>query len=59
MESLRYQALCLMAETHRSAHGTKILAQKYGYSKKEVKQILEEHANKVSENGSRKPLKVR
>jgi hypothetical protein len=59
IENLRYQALCQMAETHRNAHGTKILAQKYGYSKKEVRQILEEHAKKNSEDGSRKPLKVR
>jgi hypothetical protein len=59
IESLRYQALYQMAETHRNAHGTKILAQKYGYSQKEVKQILKEHANKISADGSRKPLKVR
>ena len=59
VDNLRYKALCQMAETYRNTHGTKSLAQKYGYSKQEVKQILEDHASRVSEDGSGKPLKIR
>jgi len=46
----RYQALCRMAAFCRNAPGTKILAQNYGFSKQEVKQILEEHARQMEES---------
>jgi len=50
IEKLRNQALCRMAALCRNAHGTKILAQSYGYSKQEVKQILEEHARQTEKS---------
>ena len=58
IEILRHKSLCQMAGTYRNAFGTKILAQKYGYSKQDVKRILEEHASVIGQNGKRKPLKV-
>ena len=58
LKRIQHQALCQMAATYRNAHGTKILAQKYGYSKQEVKQILEEYASEIREDGNSRPLKV-
>jgi len=58
IENLRHQALCRMAAHNRNAHGVKILAQEYGYSKQEVKQILERYANQMREKGNIKPLGV-
>ena len=57
LENLRNQALCRMAAHYRNAHGVKILAQEYGYSKQEVKHILETHANQMREKGNSRPLK--
>ena len=58
LENLRYQALCRMAAHYRNAHGVKILAQEYGYSKQEVKQILGRYANQMREKGDIKPLGI-
>jgi hypothetical protein len=58
IEKLRYQALCQMAALYRNPHGTKALAQQYDYSKKEVKQILVEHAKQMREKGNSRPLKA-
>ena len=57
MENLRYQALWQMAASYRNFHGVKILAQQYGYSKQEVKHILETYANRMREKGNSRPLK--
>ena len=56
VEKLRYQALCRMAALYRNVHGVKILAQQYGYSKQEVKQIIEKHAKQMRKRGNSKPL---
>ena len=58
LEKLRYQALYQMAAHYRNAHGVKILAQQYGYSKQEVKQILMRYAKQLREKGNSRSLKV-
>jgi hypothetical protein len=45
-----------MAAMNRNAIGTKILANQYGYSKEELKHILEHY---VDHKGDRKALKSR
>lgn len=56
IEKLHRQALCRMAALCRNAHGTKTLALLYGYSKQEVKQILEEHARLIEGSEDNKLL---
>ena len=56
LEKLRYQALYQMAAHYRNAHGVKILAQQYGYSKQEVKQILMRYANQMREKKNIKTI---
>ena len=56
VRDLRCKALGQMSVIYRNAHGTNKLAQQYGFSKKEVKQILEQFANKMQNEGNNKPL---
>jgi len=58
IENLRYQALCRMAAHNRNVHGVKILAQENGYSKQEVKQILENYVKQMREKKNSRPLGV-
>ena len=48
---LRYKALWLMAAVHRNAPGTKKLAREYGLSKNELKEFLENTAEKRRKDG--------
>ncbi len=56
LRELRSKALWQMAAMNRNAVGTKILAKQYGYSKEEVKQILEIY---LDHKGNKKALKAR
>jgi ABC-type Fe2+-enterobactin transport system substrate-binding protein len=56
VRNLRYQALGQMSVIYRNAHGTKNLALQYGFSKEEVKQILEQFANEMQNEGNNKSL---
>lgn len=58
IENLRYQTLCRMAANYRNVHGVKILAQQYGYSKQEIKHILDAYAKQMRERGNIRPLKA-
>jgi len=59
LKRIQYQALWHMAAIYRNAHGTKALAQQYGYSKQEVKQNLEDHAKQMRKRGNSRPFKAR
>ena len=52
LKRIQRRALVQMAVAYRNPHGTKALAQQFGYSKQEVKQILTERVkqNKINEN---------
>jgi hypothetical protein len=54
VRDLRCKALGQMSVIHRNAHGTKKLALQYGFSKEEVKQILEQFANEMQNEGNSK-----
>jgi hypothetical protein len=56
VRDLRCKALGQMSVIYRNAHGTKKLALQYGFSKGEVKQILEQFANEMKNEGNNKPL---
>lgn len=56
IKDLRCKALWQMSAIYRNALGTKILAQQYGFSKEEVRQILEQHAEKSRNRGNSKAL---
>ena len=56
LRELRLKALWQMSAVFRNGPGTKRLAQEYGFSKKEVGQILREYAEKMREEGDIKPL---
>ncbi|MBW1690469.1 MAG: hypothetical protein DRH43_01570 [Deltaproteobacteria bacterium] len=56
IKDLKYKALGQMAAIYRNPHGTKDLARQYGYSREEVKQILEQYAHKMKTEGNPKPL---
>jgi len=56
LKSLRAKAVCQMAAVYRNAHGAKSLAEQYGYSREEIKEILEEFASKIKSDGNGKAL---
>jgi hypothetical protein len=56
IKDLQRKALGNIAAVYRNVHGTKQLAQQYGYSKEEVKQILEEFSDELKTAGNTKPL---
>jgi hypothetical protein len=56
LRGLRLKALWQMSAVFRNGPGTKRLAQEYGFSKKEVGQILRQYAEKMREEGNIKPL---
>ena len=53
---LRKKALGQMSAVYRNAHGAKRLAQEYGFSREEVKQILEEYYEEMRKEGNLKTL---
>jgi hypothetical protein len=53
---LRKKALGQMSAVYRNMHGAKCLAQEYGFSREEVKQILAEYSEKMRKEGSLKIL---
>ena len=56
VQDIRTRALWEMAAVNRNAQGTKRLAQEYGLSKKELKELLEEYAENRRREGDLKPL---
>jgi len=56
IRDLRCKALGQMSVIYRNAYGTKKLALQYGFSKEEVKQILEQFANEMQNEGNNKSL---
>ena len=59
LKCIQQQALDQMAAIYRNAKGAKALAQKFGYSKKEVKQIIEKYTDQMIKEGYTKLLKAR
>jgi len=53
---LRLKALWQMSAVNRNGLGTKRLAQEYGFSQKELGEILRQYADKMREEGNMKPL---
>ena len=56
VQDIRTRALWEMAAVNRNAQGTKRLAQEYELSKKELKELLEEHTENRRREGDLKPL---
>ena len=54
--NLRKKAVGKMSAVYRNAHGAKHLAQEYGFSKEDVKQILTEYAEEMRKEGNLKIL---
>jgi len=56
VQDIPIRALWEMAAVNRNAEGTKRLAQEYGISKKELKELLEGYAENRMREGDRKAL---
>ncbi len=56
IQKLRLKALWQMSAVYRNAPGTKRLAEDYGFSKKEVREFLERHAEEQSNEGNKRHL---
>lgn len=56
VRKLRLKALWQMSAVYRNAPGTKRLAQDYGFSKKELREFLEKHAEEKRREGDSKAL---
>jgi hypothetical protein len=56
LEDIRGRALWEMAAVNRNVPGTKSLAQEYGYSKKELRELLVKYAEAVKREGDSKAL---
>jgi hypothetical protein len=56
LKDLQCKALGQMAAVYRNDHGTKSLAKQYGFSKEEVKKVLEKFADEMKKEGNMKPL---
>lgn len=56
IQVFRRKALWQMSAVYRNATGTISLAQKYGFSKQELKQILEQYAEEQRKNDNNKDL---
>jgi hypothetical protein len=56
IQKLRLKALWQMSAVYRNAPGTKRFAQDYGFSKKEVREFLEKHAEEKRREGDSKAL---
>ena len=58
IRSLQHKALCQMSACYRNAKGTKILSQKYGYSKENLREILEDCIRNLKKQGKTKFLDI-
>jgi hypothetical protein len=56
IRNLQFKALWQMAAIYRNAHGTRYLARQYGFSREEVKQVLEDIADETTKDGNNKHL---
>jgi hypothetical protein len=56
IQDLRLKALWQMSAVYRNAPGTKSLAQQYGLSKQELRELLEKYAEEKRNEGNSKPL---
>ena len=56
LRDLRLKALWQMSAVNRNGAGTKQLAQAYGFSKKELREVLRQYAEKMRDEGDIKPL---
>ena len=56
VETLRKEALWQMSAVFRNASGSRILAEQYGLSKKEVEDFLRKRAEEEKERGNTKSL---
>lgn len=56
IRGIRFKALGQMSAIYRNVYGTRYLAQQYGYSMEEVKQLLEQFAHELKIEGNMKPL---
>jgi len=56
LRGLRLKALWQMSAVSRNGPGTKRLALEYGFSKKELVQILRQYAERMRDEGNMKPL---
>jgi hypothetical protein len=56
IQELRLKALWQMSAECRNAPGTKSLAQHYGFSKQELREILEKYAEEKRNEGNDRPL---
>lgn len=56
IRNLQCKSLGQMAAVYRNIHGTKQLAQQYGYSIEQVKQILEQFSDELKTAENTKPL---
>lgn len=54
--NLRHKALWQMSAVYRNARGTESLAQQFGCSREELKNILKEYADTVKNERNTKPL---
>jgi hypothetical protein len=59
IQELRVKALWQMSAEYRNAQGTRRLTQEFGFSKNELKQILDECAKEIRDGGNEKPLRPR
>jgi hypothetical protein len=59
LQQIRLSALWQMSALYRNAPGTKRLAEQYGLSKNEVRQVLEAHAEEQKKAGNERPLRPR
>jgi hypothetical protein len=58
IRDLQFKAVWQMAAENRNAIGTKKLAQQYGFTKKELREFLENSAKEMRDKGNDKPLKA-
>lgn len=57
IHDFRLKALWQMSAVYRNAPGTKSLAKRFGFSKKELEKIMEQYAEEKRKEGDDRPLK--
>jgi hypothetical protein len=56
IRNLRFKAIERMSAVYRNAHGTKRLARQYGFSRENVKEILENFIHETKKEGNSRIL---
>jgi hypothetical protein len=56
IQDLRVKSLWQMAAVYRNSPGTKLLAQQYGLSKQQVRELLQKYGEEEKRAGNTKPL---